>query len=67
MWDDNRAGDVGLAPAIGENGGALTFGGWYVNWLNEAEQAVSETRRQSRSHYAALRQAPRASQSPSSP
>jgi hypothetical protein len=46
MWDDDRAGDVDLAPAIAGDGSALTFGRWYLDWLNEAEQTVFKTRSQ---------------------
>jgi hypothetical protein len=44
MWDDDRAGDIDLAPAIAEDGSALTFGRWYASWLNAVEQAVFKAR-----------------------
>jgi hypothetical protein len=37
MWDDDRAGDIDLAPAKTENGSALTFERWYADWLTAAE------------------------------
>jgi len=46
MWDDDRAGDIDLAPAIAADGSALTFGGWYLNWLRETEGTVFKTRRE---------------------
>jgi hypothetical protein len=47
MWDDERAGDVDLVPSKANDGSALTFRHWYLNWLNEAERTVFETRRNS--------------------
>jgi hypothetical protein len=44
MWDDERAGDVDLAPRTADDGSALTFGRWYNNWLSAAERAVFKTR-----------------------
>jgi hypothetical protein len=44
MWDDDRAGDIDLAPGIAADGSALTFGCWYLNWLDEAEEAICKTR-----------------------
>lgn len=40
MWHDGRASDADLAPRTAEDGNPLTFGRWYTNWLNEAEQTV---------------------------
>jgi hypothetical protein len=47
MWDDDRAGDIDLAPAMTEDGSALTFGRWYADWLKAAEQTVFKNRHQS--------------------
>jgi hypothetical protein len=47
MWDDERAGDVDLAPGRANDGSTLTFGHWYLNWLNEAERTVFKTRQHS--------------------
>jgi len=43
MWDDERAGDVDLAASTANDGSTLTFGRWYLNWLNEAERTVFKT------------------------
>ena len=47
MWDDERAGDLDLVPSKANDGSALTFRHWYLNWLNEAERTVFETGRHS--------------------
>jgi hypothetical protein len=47
MWDDDRADDKDLAPATAADGSALTFGRWYAKWLDDAEQSVFKTSRQS--------------------
>jgi hypothetical protein len=47
MWDDERAGDVDLAPSTANDGSTLTFGHWYLDWLNEAERIVFKTRHHS--------------------
>lgn len=44
MWDDDRAGDIDLAPGTAADGSALTFGRWYFNWLNDAEKTVFNRR-----------------------
>lgn len=44
MWDGERAGDVDLAPSTANDGSTLTFGHWYLNWLDEAERTVFKTR-----------------------
>jgi hypothetical protein len=40
IWDDERAGDVDLAPHTDGDGRVLTFATWYLAWLNEAERTV---------------------------
>ena len=47
MWDDDRGGDIDLAPATTADGTALTFGRRYADWLKAAEQTVFKTRHQS--------------------
>lgn len=34
VWDDLRADEAGLAPALGDSGEPLTFAGWYTAWLD---------------------------------
>jgi hypothetical protein len=46
MWDDDRAGDIDLAPARASDGSVLTFGYWYLNWLNRAEAIVFKARQE---------------------
>jgi hypothetical protein len=37
IWDDDRAGDVDLAPSRSTDGAILGFSAWYLNWLTDAE------------------------------
>lgn len=46
MWDDDRAGDIDLAPSTAADGNALPFGRWYFDWLNDTEKTVFNSRRQ---------------------
>ncbi|MET9881345.1 SMI1/KNR4 family protein [Actinacidiphila glaucinigra] len=36
IWDDERADDLDLRPAIGPDGTPLTFATWYDAWLRES-------------------------------
>jgi hypothetical protein len=42
MWDDERAGDVDLAPAT-TLGGVHSFASWFLGWLSDAERIVMGT------------------------
>ena len=35
VWIDGRASDQGLAPVLSESGEPLSFGTWYMNWLQD--------------------------------
>ena len=40
MWDDERAGDVDLAPAA-TPGGVHSFASWFRGWLSDAERIAT--------------------------
>ena len=37
IWDDERAGDIDLAPSLSTDNTILTFSSWYLSWLTRAE------------------------------
>ncbi len=41
IWSDNRADDEDLAPLLDQHGAPMTFGRWYLNWLDESERQIS--------------------------
>jgi hypothetical protein len=42
VWNDTRADYAGLAPAKDAEGAQVTFAGWYLAWLGDAERQVTE-------------------------
>ncbi|MET9065051.1 SMI1/KNR4 family protein [Streptosporangium sandarakinum] len=41
MWEDVRAVGMGIVP-LGGDGGRVTFGQWYLDWLSHAERRAAE-------------------------
>lgn len=42
VWDDLRVDNAGIAPALDESGGPLTFADWYMAWLDASVGEVGE-------------------------
>ncbi|AVH58174.1 MULTISPECIES: SMI1/KNR4 family protein [Streptomyces] len=38
IWSDNRVDDEDLSPLLDEHGEPVTFAGWFLTWLHEAER-----------------------------